>query len=213
MTAPTYPSAAPSYRHADIAVHAVGLVLILTAGGFLVFKASAELELRLALAAGLYVACALVSNLASYCYHFAPWHDRRKLLRRIDHAAIYPSISGTFTPFFVQADTLWTLTLLWLCWGLTALAAWNKITHETIKSRWSTASYLALGALGMCALPDLTNVPVATLWCIIVGAGCYVIGTGFYTRKSMPFRYPVWHVWVNLGGIAMYAGIWIALFQ
>ncbi|WP_338153298.1 PAQR family membrane homeostasis protein TrhA [Pseudophaeobacter leonis] len=164
MTAPTYPSAAQSHRHADIAVHAVGLFLILTAGGFLVFKASAELEVRLALAAGLYVACALVSNLASCCYHFAPWHDRRKLLRRIDHAAIYPSISGTFTPFFVQADTLWTLTLLWLCWGLTALAVWNKITHETVKSRWSTASYLGLGALGMCALPDLTNVPVATLW-------------------------------------------------
>jgi hemolysin III len=159
-----------------------------------------------------YVLCALASNLASCAYHFLPWHHRRVFLRRIDHAAIYPSISGTFTPFFVQAGTPWTLALLVICWGLTAVAIWNKVTNETIKSRWSTASYLALGAIGLSALPDLTNVPVATLWCIIAGALSYVIGTMFYARKSMPFRYAVWHSCVNFGGIFMFAGVWLALF-
>lgn len=212
MIASTYPSATLSHRHADMVVHAFGLTMILIAGALLALKAVGSLEITLILALGAYVLCALTSNLASCFYHFAPWHDRRILLRRIDHAAIYPSITGTFTPFFVQAGTTWTYTLLWLCWGLTALAIWNKITHKDVKTRWSTASYLGLGALGMCALPDLTSVPAATLWCIIAGAGCYVIGTVFYSRKAMPYRYAVWHIWVNFGGILMFAGIWLALF-
>ncbi|MCH2163775.1 MAG: hemolysin III family protein [Marinovum sp.] len=211
MTEPTYPSPNPSHRRADMAVHAGGLVAILVAGGWLVSNSISVLEPKLLYAVVVYVLSALLSNLASAAYHFSPWHSRRMVLRRIDHAAIYPSISGTFTPFFVLASTPWTMALLWICWALTIVAILNKITNATIKSRWSTASYLALGAIGLSALPDLTGVPVETLWCILAGAAGYVIGTVFYARKSMPYRYAVWHTWVNIGAALMFAGIWIAL--
>jgi len=211
MTETTYPSPVRAHRHADLAVHIVGLILILVAGGFLIFRSVVHLETGMGVAVVVYVLCALFSNLASFAYHFSTWHAQRTRLRRIDHAAIYPSISGTFTPFFVLAGTPWTMTLLWICWGLTAVAVWNKITNETVKSRWSTASYLGLGAIGLLALPDLTNVPILTLWCIIGGAAAYVIGTGFYVRKTMPYRYSIWHFWVNIGGILMFVGIWVAL--
>lgn len=207
-----YPSATPSHRRTDMAVHAVGLVLILTACGLLAFRARAGLDLELSVALGVYVLSVLASNIASSFYHFGPWHHRRLVLRRIDHAAIYPSITGTFTPFFVQAGTPWTWTLLYLCWGLTALAIWNKITNKNVKSRWSTASYLGLGTLGLFALPDLTMVPASSLWCILSGVASFVIGTGFYARKTLPFRYAIWHTWVNIGGILMFTGIWLALF-
>lgn len=211
MAETTYPSPVQSYRHADIAVHAVGLVAILTAGGLLVFKSILNLGPALIFAVIVYVLCALASNLASAAYHFSKWHQRRKLMRRIDHAAIYSSISGTFTPLFVLAGTTWTITLLWICWGLTAMAVWNKITNETVKSRWSTASYLGLGAIGLSAIPDLTNVPIGTLWCIMAGAVAYMVGTVFYARKAMPYRYAIWHIWVNVGGALMFASIWISL--
>ncbi len=195
-----------------MAVHFVGLLLILGAGSFLMFRAMQDLQAPLIAAVGVYIVCALLSNLASWAYHFSEWHEGRKLLRRLDHAAIYLSISGTFTPFFVKANTTWTLSLLVICWALTAVAIWNKITNETVKSRWSTASYLGLGAIGLSAMLDLTGVPSATVWCIVGGAVAYVLGTGFYARKSMPFRYSIWHGWVNIGGILMFAGIWVALF-
>lgn len=207
----TYPSPVRSHRLADLAVHAVGLLAILTAGGLLVLNSMRGLAPELVFAVVIYVLSALASSLASVAYHFSGWHQRRKLLRRIDHGAIYSSISGTFTPFFVLAGTQWTMILLCVCWGLTAVAVWNKITNETVKSRWSTASYLGLGALGLCAIPDLRDVPVSTLWCILAGSGAYVIGTIFYARKTMPFRYAIWHIWVNIGGALMFAGIWIAL--
>lgn len=212
MTATNYPSPNLSHRRADFAVHALGLGMILVAGGILISRVAAELDSALLLAALVYIASALASNQASIAYHFAPWHDRRAVLRRIDHAAIYPSITGTFTVFFVNAGTTWTLILLGLCWALTGLAVWNKITNETIKSRWSTASYLGLGAIGLLALPDLGDVPAATPWCILAGAFCYAFGTLFYARKTLPFRYAIWHMWVNFGAICMFAGIWMALF-
>jgi hemolysin III len=212
MIDPNYPSPVFRHRRADLAVHLFGLAMILTAGTLLLSKALGTLENKLIFALALYVICALASNLASICYHFSPWHAQRKLLRRIDHAAIYPSIAGTFTPFFLQAGTTWTLFLLCICWALTGLAIWNKITNETVKSKWSTASYLALGAIGLMALPDLTAVPITTLWCIIAGASGYVIGTAFYARKTMPYRYSIWHICVNIGGIFMFVGIWTALF-
>jgi len=211
MTDATFPSISPAFRRADMVVHALGLALILGAGSTLVVKAATHLHGALVAAVVVYVTCALASNLASWAYHFLPLHERRTLLRRIDHAAIYPSIAGTFTPFFVLADTPWTMGLLVVCWALTVAAVWNKITNETVKSRWSTASYLGLGALGLLALPDLRGVPAATLWCILAGSGCYVIGTAFYARKTLPYRYAIWHIWVNLGGIAMFAGVWLAL--
>lgn len=212
MISPNYPSAVTAYRRADIIVHAIGLGMILIAGGLLISRVAAELDGALLIAAIVYVLSALGSNQASVAYHFAPWHDRRVLLRRIDHAAIYPSITGTFTVFFVNAGTTWTLILLGICWALTALAVWNKITNETIKSRWSTASYLGLGAIGLLALPDLGDVPSATPWCILAGAFCYAFGTLFYARKTLPYRYAIWHMWVNFGAVCMFAGIWMALF-
>lgn len=211
MAETTYPSPVQSHRHADIAVHAFGLVAILTAGGLLILRSIHGLAPELVAAVVVYVLSALVSNLASTAYHFSKWHHRRTLMRRIDHAAIYSSISGTFTPLFVLAGTTWTMALLWICWGLTALAIWNKITNETVKSRWSTASYLGLGAIGLSAIPDLTTIPITTLWCVVAGSVAYVIGTTFYARKTMPYRYAIWHVWVNIGGALMFAGIWIAL--
>jgi len=195
-----------------MAVHTIGLTLILFAGSFLILRTVQHHETPVIVAVVIYVFCALASNLASWAYHFSKWHEGRQMLRRIDHSAIYLSISGTFTPFFVQAGTKWTMTLLFICWGLTAIAIWNKITAQNVKSKWSTASYLGLGAIGLCALPDLTNVPAATFWCIVGGAVSYVLGTAFYIRKHIPFRFSIWHSWVNIGGVLMFAGIWMALF-
>lgn len=211
MISSTYPSPIASHRKADLIVHLAGLILTLGMGCALLFNTIGGLETKTTIAVVVYLLCILTSNLASCTYHFAPWHEHRTFLRRIDHSAIYPSIVGTFTPFFVQAGTTWTFTLLCVCWALTAVAIWKKITDKNVKSKWSTASYLGLGALGLCALPDLTNTPIETLWYIIAGATCYVIGTMFYARKTMPFRYAIWHICVNFGGVFMFVGIWTAL--
>lgn len=212
MSDTTFPSPDPAHRRADIAVHAIGLTLAVIAGGILIAKTMVTHPAGLVLAVVVYVICGIVSNLASWAYHFGPWHSQRVLLRRVDHAAIYTSITGTFTPFLVMISTPWSLALLMLMWGLTAVAMWNKITNPVVKSRWSTASYLALGAIGLTTLPALFAMHGGVIWCVAAGALAYVAGTVFYARKTLPYRYAIWHSFVNLGAIAMFVGIWLALF-
>lgn len=65
MTDATFPSFNPAFRRADMTVHAVGLALILIAGGLLVAKAATHLQAALVAAVVVYVLCALASNLAS----------------------------------------------------------------------------------------------------------------------------------------------------
>ncbi|MEO0342430.1 MAG: hemolysin III family protein [Pseudomonadota bacterium] len=112
MTEFTFPSQLRSHRRADLAVHIIGLLAILTAGGVIVARSIHNLEYKLVLAVLIYVLCMLISNVASNADHFSNLHDKRTLLRRIDHAAIYISISGTLTPFFVFAGTPRTMALL-----------------------------------------------------------------------------------------------------
>lgn len=213
MPEANFPSVTLAHRRADMVVHFLGLLLVVLAGGALLLKSFSHLQTPLIAAVVVYVLSGLATNRASWAYHFLPWHDRRTLLRRIDHAAIYLSITGTFTPFFVVAGTQWSFLLIWLCWGLTAVAVWNKITNPVIKSRWSTASYLALGALGLTTLPSLAAASPNAIWFVFGGAVSYVVGVAFYARRSMPYRYAIWHVFVNLGALMMLLGVWTAVFS
>lgn len=212
MTQANYPTSELPDRRADQAVQFTAFVMIITGGGALMATAWTNLDGAMILALAIYVLCALASNLSSATYHFSPFHDWRKKLRRLDHSAIYVSITGMFTPLFVLADTTWSWALLAVCWVLTGFAVWRKITGENVKSRWSTASYLALGALGLSALLGLDDAPAAMYWFICAAAASYAVGTIFYAREDMSYRYAIWHGWVNFGTILMFAGIWLAVF-
>lgn len=190
-----------------MAVHAAGITVIVVCATYLISARPAPIW-----PVAVYICCSLASNLSSQAYHFAPWHAARPLLRRIDHAAIYISITGTFTPLLIAADTArasWVLGLTWLC---AAVGIWLKLVSSEVKSRWSTASYLLLGLLSFAALPDVWALSQTAVWWILAGSACYVIGTVFYTRKAMPYRYAVWHAWVVLGALAMFIAVWNALF-
>ena len=201
-----YPSPVISHRRADFGVHMVGITMITACAALLLMRAPQPLWPTL-----VFIACSVASNLSSQAYHFAPWHDRRVLLRRIDHAAIYLSICGTFTPLLVAAGTPRALLVLAASWACAALGIWLKLRAREVKSRWSTASYLGLGFLSLLALPDVYRLSPDAVWWIVAGSAAYVIGTVFYTRKSLPFRYSIWHAWVVLGGLLMFVGVWQAV--
>ncbi len=206
MMAPNYPSEHPAHRRADVIVHQIGLLLIVIGGGVLLMRAPSPLWPLF-----VYVACALASNLSSQAYHFAPCHDRRPLLRRIDHAAIYLSIVGTFTPLLIAAGTARALWVLALCWICAAIGISLKLFASQVKARWSTTSYLALGLVSFIAIADVYTLSPISVWCIVSGSACYVLGTVFYARKTLPYRYSIWHGCATFGALFMFAGIWLAV--
>ena len=207
-----FPSKTAAERRADFAIHAVSLVGFGVACVILIQNAVRIGEFWLTAAILTYAAAAMFSIVISFAYHLLPRHDLRAVLRRWDHAAIYPVIAGTFSPLLVMAGTASALSILAVVWMLAILGIAFKLFARDMDPRWSLMSYLGLGAFALLALPDFWNeLPGLTTAAIAAGAIFYTIGTWFYRQKEMRFRYPIWHAWGTLGGASFCASIWIAL--
>jgi len=207
----TYPSPDNAERRADFIVHAIGLIFILLAGAALFVQAAGQGAAVIA-AISVYVIGVLFSHVISMFYHLSPFHIRRLWLRRVDHAAIYVTIAGTFTPLFVLADTEFSLFLLMIVWALAIPAMLYKIFGKNLDSKWSLFSYLGLGWMGVIGVPELMGtLPETSLWAMLAGGIFYSLGTIFYARKTQPYRYSIWHSFVMMGGGAFFVAIWVAL--
>jgi len=207
-----FPSSTKAERIADGLIHGVSLIFVLVAGAFLIGKVHQTGDAVLLTGTLIYALFALVSIGFSSAYHLLPRHDLRATLRRWDHAAIYPIIAGTFTPLLLICGTLTTYVVLAVMW-LTAIAGVVfKLLAQQLDPRWSLASYLGLGWFAIFAVPDFwIALPRATIGAIAAGAVFYTIGTAFYRRKGMRFRYPIWHGFGTLGGASFLLAIWMAI--
>lgn len=213
-----YPSPVETERRADMIVHGIGLIFILVASAALIMQAVERSGLpngaAIVGAVGIYVASVLFSHVISMFYHLSPFHDRRLQLRRIDHAAIYLTIAGTFTPLFILADTEFSLFLLILVWAGAIPAMLYKIFGKNLDSKWSLASYLGLGWMGVIGVPELIEkLPGLSLWVVLAGGVFYSVGTIFYARKAQAFRYSIWHGFVMMGGGCFFIAVWVALLE
>ncbi|MEM7779209.1 MAG: hemolysin III family protein [Pseudomonadota bacterium] len=207
-----FPSKTPSERRADFIIHAISLVGFGAAGLGLIVLAMDRKETGLIAAIAIYFASVMFSIGISFAYHLLPRHDLRPVLRRWDHAAIYPVIAGTFSPLLLLAGTWSASIILVIVWALALIGIIFKLIALDMDPRWSVASYLGLGAIGLLALPDFwSELPIGSSIAIGAGAFLYTVGTWFYRQKEMPFRYPIWHAWGTMGGGSLCAAIWIAV--
>ena len=206
-----FPSPTAPERRADFVVHAIGLGGLLIACAFLIGKVAFRAEPVLLGATLVYAGGALGSILISFAYHLLPRHEWRAKLRRWDHAAIYTAIAGAFTPLLIAAGAPSAHAILALIWLCALVGVWFKLSGDNADSRWSLISYLGLGAFALVALPDFWSaLPKTCTWAIVAGTVFYTIGTVFYCKKGMPYRYPIWHTWGTLGGSCFFAAVWFA---
>ena len=143
----------------------------------------------------------LVLYTASTLYHLSRNEGRRRLLRRIDQAAIFLLIAGTYTPFLLTSlRGPWGWTLLGIIWTLCGAGAVLKFFGT---GRYRTASiiaYLLAGWLIVAAIkPLIATVPQAGLWLLFAGGLCYTVGVPFYMWRQLRFHHAFWHGFV-LGG-------------
>src|SRR4051812_49000732 len=100
------------------------------------------------LAAAVYCASMILLFSVSAAYHWLPRGRAKEVLRRLDHAAIFLFIAGTYPPFMLgrlaEQGGYWVLAFVWLIAtaGTVAKCA-NRLTHPVL----STLTYLALGWL------------------------------------------------------------------
>ena len=207
-----FPSKTEQERKVDFWVHTGGLAFLIPASVFLILKAAEQGGAMLLAAVVGYACAALFSLCISFAYHLLPRHDLRSVLRRWDHAAIYVVIAGVFGPLLVVCGTPTAFGLLALLWFFAVLGFGFKLAGANPDSPWSLVSYLGMGWFGLFALPDFwVGLPGTSVALLATGGVFYTIGTQFYRRKEMAYRYPIWHAFGTCGGLSFFAAVWIAV--
>ena len=122
--------------------------------------------------------------LASMAYNLAS-PRRRPLLRRLDHAAIFLMIAGSYTPFTTQRlHGAWAWGMTSVVWTLALGAAAGKLFAPGLGKGFWVLLYLALGWAALVAIqPLLAGVSLLALGLLLAGGLVYSLGV---TRLPQP---------------------------
>jgi hemolysin III len=130
-------------------------------------------------------------------------HPRAKrLLKKLDHGAIYLLIAGTYTPFTLGVlGGAWGWTLFGLVWALAVvgvtLKAFDRISHPV----WSTGLYIVMGWLVVIAVkPFVASIATPGIILLAAGGMAYTLGVAFFALDSrVRYGHFVWHLFVVAG--------------
>ena len=159
---------------------------------------------------------ALVYGVSSV-YHALPLGRAKALWRRLDHAAIFVFIAGSYSPFALAAwqrtsgaDSLRHGALLAAVWALALAGVAVKLTLPLRGVGHSTLLYLVFGCtVGATAGPALAQLPALALQVFLAGDAAYLLGVGFFwLSPRLRYSHFVWHLCV-ITGSACHA--WVVL--
>ena len=153
---------------------------------------------------------------ASATYHMVRVKDKAlEIFRKIDHAAIFCLIAGTYTPFCINAFTgFWKWGMLIIIWSLAIIGISVKVFIIRVP-RWLNAGiYLIMGWLCVGASGQLlATLPAWVLTWLIIGGLIYTLGAVVYITKIFNFVpgvfgfHEVWHIFVLLAAAAHFVAV------
>jgi len=199
----------PAEEIANSLTHGLGLVLSLTGLAYMVTRAYLYGDAWQVVASSIFGASMVLLYTSSTLYHSIRSRSAKLALRKLDHAAIYLLIAGTYTPFMlVNLRGPWGWSLFGVIWGLAVVGIVLKLWFTGRFRVVSTICYLCMGWLIVIATkPLLEAVPSTGLWFLLCGGLCYTGGTVFYLWKSLPYHHAYWHLFVLGGTVCHYFAI------
>ncbi|HNT73916.1 MAG TPA: hemolysin III family protein [Anaerolineae bacterium] len=155
----------------------------------------------------------IVLYLASTLYHSIQQPQAKRVLKVIDHAAIFLLIAGTYTPFLLLGvQGAWGWTFLIIIWGLAILGVSLKLLFMHRQQKASVLMYILMGWLSVLILKSLLdNIPVGGLIWLAAGGAAYTIGVIFYAMKKVPYMHGIWHLFVLAGSLCHYFAVLLYL--
>ena len=171
-------------------LHAVAFVVSCVIGVLFVIAAPDDHTL----AAAAFAVSASVMLGTSALYHRVRWSPSRRLwMRRADHAGVFLLIAGTYTPVaLISLHGAWRTTVLAVVWSGAAVATVAKMCWVRSPKWLSAAVGIALGWVGVVALPELIrNVGLFPILLLAAGGVAYTAGAVVYARRRPD---PVPHV-------------------
>ncbi len=194
---------------ADATVHAAALVAGVIGFSVLFQKVAAHGAVGDGLAMAVYAAGFFLLFGFSCAYNMAPPSPARALLRRLDHAAIYLMIGGTYTALLSQARASFSVVALAaFVWTAALSGASIKLFMPGRLDRFAVRLYLALGWSALVALkPLIASLPPDTLALVFAGGALYSVGVAFHFWESLKFQYAIWHACVTAAAACHFAGV------
>jgi hemolysin III len=194
---------------ANAGTHAIGVALALAGLAVLVTVASWHGSPRQIVSYSIYGASLVLLYAVSTAYHGVSAPRAKRILRTLDHAAIYLLIAGTYTPFaLISLRGAWGWSLLGIIWGLAATGVVFKVFFTGRFPITSTVVYLAMGWLALIAVRQLfTHVPMEGLILLFAGGLCYTLGILFFALDHKRFHHAIWHVFVLAGSVCHFFAV------
>ncbi|MGD9806769.1 MAG: hemolysin III family protein [Hyphomicrobiaceae bacterium] len=198
---------------ADHIVHVVGMASGAIAATALMVWAAWTLPATSIVALTIYCAGLLAMLGCSGAYHMLPTSAWNSTLRRLDHAAIFLKIAGTYTPFaLVKLGGSTGLALFVGVWLVALAGAAAKLLLTARWDRLAIVVYLALGWSGVATLqPLVTQLSPEALILLTAGGIVYSLGVIFFVWERLPYQTAIWHAFVLAGTGCHFAAVALAI--
>ncbi len=194
---------------AHCATHGVGLLLSLVGLATLIAAASNHADSLLLAACGVFGFSLILLYLASTLYHSISSPRAKRVLRVLDHSAIFLLIAGTYTPFtLVSLRGPWGYGLFGAVWGMAVAGILFKAFATGRLRRLSVVFYLAMGWCVLVALrPLMAALAPAGVRLLFLGGIAYTAGVVFYAWQRLPYHHAVWHLFVLAGSVLHFLAV------
>jgi hemolysin III len=147
--------------------------------------------------------------LASTAYHAIRGPQLKMLFKKLDHAAIFLLIAGTYTPFLLtvlRGPLGWTL--FGVIWTLCVTGAVMQLVPRKVHRFASVFAYLFAGWLVLVAIkPLVAALPSGGMWLLVAGGVCYSSGILFYRWHRLRYHHAIWHTFVMAGSICHFLAV------
>ena len=188
--------------------HGIGFLLAIASLPLLVVVAARHGTAVNIVAVSVFSVTMMMLYLVSALYHAVPEGAIKSFLNRVDHAAIYLFIAGSYTPFALGVlHGAWGWTLFAIVWAI-ALAGVFMVVRRIERRGITIALYVGLGWIGLVALgPLVRSLPAGGLWLVFGGGVCYTLGVPFYLSRRIPFNHALWHLFVLGGSVLQFFAV------
>jgi hemolysin III len=158
----------------------------------------------------LYGFCLFACSLFSYLYNARLFPRALALLRKLDHAAIFLLIAGTYTPFLsLNIHGLFDVPLLYWIWGCALAGMALRLKLGARHDRIFVGFYIMLGWLFVMALPDIMrDTTHFSLLFLGMGAVFYSVGALIFARDIGKWTDPVWHTFVLVAAALHFVAVY-----
>ena len=203
----------PAEKTADLVVHVVGLTLAAVGGIVLAVLAALYSGVGAVLATAAYALCLIVMLSVSTIYNQTRPCAARPILRRMDEAAIFLMIAGSYTPFTTQRfEGAWSVGFTLLVWSVALAGVFAKLVAPRISDAFWSGVYVLFGWLAVIALkPMMDTVHPVALALLVIGGLIYTAGVFVFISPHVKFRRAIWHGFVVTGATVHWAAVLVGV--